>query len=72
MSADTSTGCTAHRPPRRPARAVRDGAVGQAAFLDPEAPAWIRQVNGAFAKLNAVVFGPQEYAVVAMAAGDQL
>jgi hypothetical protein len=46
--------------------------VGQAAFLDPEAPAWIRQVNGAFAKLNAVVFGPQEYAVVAMAAGDQL
>jgi SAM-dependent methyltransferase len=35
---------------------------------DPEAPAWTRQVNDAFAKLNEVLFGPQEYAVVATTA----
>jgi hypothetical protein len=34
---------------------------------DPQAPAWVKQVNEAFAKLNAVLFGPQEYAVVATA-----
>jgi SAM-dependent methyltransferase len=35
---------------------------------DPEAPAWTRQVNDAFAKLNEVLFGPQEYAVIAATA----
>jgi SAM-dependent methyltransferase len=34
---------------------------------DPEAPAWTAQVNEAFAKLNSVLFGPQEYAVIATA-----
>jgi SAM-dependent methyltransferase len=37
---------------------------------DPEAPAWTRQVNEAFTKLNSVLFGPQEYAVVATAADN--
>jgi SAM-dependent methyltransferase len=37
------------------------------AIGDPEAPPWVRQVNEAFAKLNAVLFGPQEYAVIATA-----
>ena len=32
---------------------------------DPDAPPWITQVNDAFAKLNSVLFGPQDYAVVA-------
>jgi SAM-dependent methyltransferase len=32
---------------------------------DPDAPPWIAQVNEAFAKLNSVLFGPQDYAVVA-------
>lgn len=31
----------------------------------PDAPAWVEQVNAAFTKLNHVLFGPQEYAVVA-------
>jgi SAM-dependent methyltransferase len=35
---------------------------------DPEAPDWVTQVNDAFAKLNEVLFGPQEYAVIATAA----
>jgi hypothetical protein len=35
---------------------------------DADAPAWAGQVNEAFAKLNSVLFGPQEYAVVATAA----
>ena len=35
---------------------------------DPEAPAWTAQVNESFTKLNAVLFGPQEYAVIATAA----
>jgi SAM-dependent methyltransferase len=35
---------------------------------DPEAPAWATQVNDAFAKLNEVLFGPQEYAVIATTA----
>jgi SAM-dependent methyltransferase len=34
----------------------------------PDAPVWARQVNDAFTKLNAVLFGPQEYAVIATAA----
>ncbi|MCU1462334.1 MAG: class SAM-dependent methyltransferase [Acidimicrobiales bacterium] len=32
---------------------------------DPDAPAWASTVNEAFAKLNDVLFGPQEYAVIA-------
>jgi hypothetical protein len=35
---------------------------------DPAAPAWIAQVNEAFAKLNSVLFGPQDYAVIATTA----
>jgi SAM-dependent methyltransferase len=35
---------------------------------DPEAPAWTKQVNQAFEKLNHVLFGPQDYAIVATAA----
>ena len=35
---------------------------------DPEAPAWTKQVNEAFEKLNHVLFGPQDYAIVATAA----
>jgi SAM-dependent methyltransferase len=35
---------------------------------DPDAPAWTKQVNEAFTKLNSVLFGPQEYAVIATAA----
>jgi SAM-dependent methyltransferase len=35
---------------------------------DPAAPAWTEQVNEAFTKLNSVLFGPQEYAVIASAA----
>jgi SAM-dependent methyltransferase len=35
---------------------------------DPEAPAWTTQVNEAFAKLNSVLFGPQDYAVIATTA----
>jgi SAM-dependent methyltransferase len=35
---------------------------------DPEAPAWTKQVNEAFQKLNHVLFGPQDYAIVATAA----
>jgi SAM-dependent methyltransferase len=33
---------------------------------DPAAPAWVGQVNAAFAQLNSVLFGPQDYAVVAV------
>jgi hypothetical protein len=32
---------------------------------DPEAPPWAATVNAAFTKLNDVLFGPQEYAVIA-------
>ncbi|MHB8670668.1 MAG: class I SAM-dependent methyltransferase, partial [Acidimicrobiales bacterium] len=32
---------------------------------DPDAPAWVDQVNEAFRRLNHVLFGPQEYAVIA-------
>jgi SAM-dependent methyltransferase len=32
---------------------------------DPDAPPWAEQVNAAFAQLNQVLFGPQDYAVVA-------
>lgn len=32
---------------------------------DPGAPRWVEQVNEAFRKLNHVLFGPQEYAVIA-------
>jgi SAM-dependent methyltransferase len=35
---------------------------------DPAAPAWIAQVNEAFAKLNSVLFGHQDYAVIATTA----
>jgi SAM-dependent methyltransferase len=35
---------------------------------DPGAPAWTGQINEAFQKLNHVLFGPQEYAVIATAA----
>jgi SAM-dependent methyltransferase len=35
---------------------------------DPEAPPWTERVNEAFSKLNSVLFGPQEYAVIARAA----
>jgi SAM-dependent methyltransferase len=35
---------------------------------DPDAPPWAKRVNDAFAKLNAVLFGPQEYALIATAA----
>jgi 2-polyprenyl-3-methyl-5-hydroxy-6-metoxy-1,4-benzoquinol methylase len=32
---------------------------------DPEAPPWVAQINAAFDQLNHVLFGPQDYAVVA-------
>lgn len=32
---------------------------------DPEAPGWVAQVNRAFQQLNEVLFGPQDYAVIA-------
>lgn len=35
---------------------------------DPDAPPWAKRVNDAFAKLNSVLFGPQEYALIATAA----
>ncbi len=35
---------------------------------DPDAHPWAKQVNEAFTKLNSVLFGPQEYAVIASAA----
>jgi SAM-dependent methyltransferase len=35
---------------------------------DPDAPPWTKRVNDAFAKLNSVLFGPQEYALIATAA----
>jgi SAM-dependent methyltransferase len=31
----------------------------------PDSPEWVNQVNDAFANLNEVLFGPQEYAVIA-------
>jgi SAM-dependent methyltransferase len=34
----------------------------------PDAPAWVGQLNAAFARLNDVLFGPQDYAVVATTA----
>jgi SAM-dependent methyltransferase len=37
-------------------------------ITDPQAPPWVKQVNDAFSKLNEVLFGPQEYAVIARAA----
>jgi SAM-dependent methyltransferase len=35
---------------------------------DPDAPPWTKRVNEAFTKLNSVLFGPQEYALIATAA----
>jgi SAM-dependent methyltransferase len=35
---------------------------------DPSAPAWVAQVNEAFAQLNHVLFGPQDYAAIATTA----
>jgi SAM-dependent methyltransferase len=35
---------------------------------DPDAPPWTKRVNDAFAKLNSVLFGPQEYTLIATAA----
>jgi SAM-dependent methyltransferase len=35
---------------------------------DPDAPPWTKRVNDAFTKLNSVLFGPQEYALIATAA----
>jgi SAM-dependent methyltransferase len=35
---------------------------------DPDAPRWTEQVNKAFMTLNRVLFGPQEYALIATAA----
>ena len=35
-----------------------------------DAPPWLEQVNQAFAKLNVVLFGPQEYAIVATTAPE--
>ncbi len=35
---------------------------------DPAAPAWVSQVNEAFAQLNNVLFGPQDYAAIATTA----
>ena len=32
---------------------------------DPSAPPWTKQVNEAFTKLNSVLFGPQDYALIA-------
>ena len=37
-------------------------------ITDPQAPPWAKQINEAFGKLNEVLFGPQEYAVIAKAA----
>ena len=37
---------------------------------DPDAPPWTKRVNDAFAKLNSVLFGPQEYALIAAAAPE--
>jgi hypothetical protein len=34
---------------------------------DPAAPAWVEQINTAFSHLNDVLFGAQDYAVVATA-----
>lgn len=34
-------------------------------IADPDAPPWVEGVNAAFAQLNQVLFGPQDYAVVA-------
>src|SRR5439155_6123070 len=36
---------------------------------DPSAPEWVHQINSAFDRLNDVLFGPQDYAVVATTAG---
>ena len=35
---------------------------------EPDAPPWTKRVNEAFTKLNSVLFGPQEYALIATAA----
>jgi SAM-dependent methyltransferase len=35
---------------------------------EPDAPPWTKRINEAFAKLNQVLFGPQEYALIATAA----
>jgi SAM-dependent methyltransferase len=35
---------------------------------DPAAPPWAKQVNEAFSKLNHVLFGPQDYTLIATAA----
>ena len=35
---------------------------------EPDAPPWTKRINEAFAKLNQVLFGPHEYALIATAA----
>jgi len=35
---------------------------------DPEAPAWVQTINDGFRRLNEVLFGPQDFAVVATTA----
>lgn len=35
---------------------------------EPDAPPWTKRINEAFARLNQVLFGPQEYALIATAA----
>jgi SAM-dependent methyltransferase len=35
---------------------------------EPDAPPWTKRINEAFAKLNQVLFGPQEYTLIATAA----
>jgi SAM-dependent methyltransferase len=35
---------------------------------EPDAPPWTKRINEAFTKLNQVLFGPQEYALIATAA----
>jgi len=35
---------------------------------EPDAPPWTKRINEAFVKLNQVLFGPQEYALIATAA----
>jgi SAM-dependent methyltransferase len=38
---------------------------------DREAPAWTKQVNEAFSRLNSVLFGPQDYAIIATTADER-
>jgi SAM-dependent methyltransferase len=38
---------------------------------DPKAPEWVTQLNNNFRRLNEVLFGPQEYAVIATKAPEE-